>query len=69
MDQELFSKSLFAFHAIDTDNSGSIDAEEFGTAIQNLRESVPDFVEFTDLDIAVTFKKLDLDKTGQVSYF
>lgn len=69
MDQELFSKNLFAFHAIDTDNSGSIDAEEFGTAIQNLRESVPDFVEFTDLDIAVTFKKLDLDKTGQVSYF
>ena len=67
LDEESVAKNRLAFQAIDEDNSGQLDQEEMQLAIQDLRQIVPD-LNFTSQDVQETFRKLDVEQTGLITY-
>lgn len=67
LDEESLAINLLAFHMIDEDNSGQLDVTEMRVAIERLRAIMPELA-FTDEDVDATFDKLDVDKTGLITF-
>ena len=67
LDQELYSSSNFVFELIDIKSRGSLDQEEMLLAVDDLTQRVPN-LDFTTDDVTEIFKKLDLDKTDEISH-
>lgn len=67
LDEESLVMNLMAFHMIDEDNSGQLDATEMQVAMERLRATMPELA-FTDEDVEATFDKLDVDKSGLITF-
>ena len=59
--------SVRAFQAIDKDNSGQLDEQEMIEAVTALKEEVAN-LDFGTEDVKRTFRMLDIEKEGLITY-
>lgn len=67
VEEDRVALNTIAFHHIDKDNSGQIDQEEMILEMQELCSLIPN-LEFTCYEVEKVFRRLDIDKTGQITY-
>ena len=68
IDRKLLHENLAAFQLIDEDNSGEIDSEECVKKLAQIKNDPLFEAQIDEEDVETFIKKVDLDKSGKISY-